>query len=181
MPAKKRAATAAKPKSTEKKPRRALARRRVAKKAAAPEEQAVKAAPTSPKAPSAGQYLYAVGRRKSAIARVRLFKRGDGTITVNGKPAAAYFPLPKLQAMVQAPMVLASLPTGSVSVRVTGGGSRSQAESVRHGLARALLLLNADLRVPLKRAGFLTRDPRVKERKKYGLKRARRAPQWQKR
>ncbi len=126
-------------------------------------------------------YLYAVGRRKTAVARVRLHKKGDGAITVNGKPLHEYFPTERWQATVRQPLNVAGVTPGSISVKVRGGGQNSQAESVRHGIARVILLLDPAARIPLKRAGLLTRDARVKERKKYGLKRARRAPQWQKR
>lgn len=126
-------------------------------------------------------YVYAVGRRKSAVARVRVHKKGDGSFTVNEKPLNEYFTTSKLQALVKQPFVVTGHEFGAVSVRVVGGGVRGQADSVRHGVARALLLINPEHRAGLKHAGLLTRDARVKERKKYGLKRARRAPQWQKR
>lgn len=125
-------------------------------------------------------YTYAVGRRKSAVARVRVFRKGEG-ITVNGKVLAEYFSTPKLQNIVQQPLTLTGIAHGAISVKVIGGGVRGQAESVRHGIARALLIIDSASRSTLKHAGLLTRDSRVKERKKYGLKRARRAPQWQKR
>ncbi len=143
-----------------------------AEKAVGPQPQPV---------PVKRNYLYAVGRRKSAVARVRLYTRGDATYLVNGRPVEAYFPLSTLQAIARTPLDVAAVSFGELSVKVTGGGVHSQAEAIRHGLARVLLLAHPDLRLPLKRAGLLTRDARVKERKKYGLKRARRAPQWQKR
>ncbi len=135
---------------------------------------------TPKKAPAKQEYLYAVGRRKSAVARVRVYRKGEG-VTINGKALADYFSTPKLQGIVQQPLTLTGIVHGQISVKVIGGGIRGQAESVRHGIARALLLLDPHSRATLKHAGLLTRDARVKERKKYGLKRARRAPQWQKR
>lgn len=127
------------------------------------------------------RYFEAVGRRKTAVARVRLFTRA-GDFTVNSKPYAAYFPTMDLQRIVEdAPKKMKLWEHFRISVKVGGGGARSQAEAVRHGLARSLIKFNQDFRKRLKRAGFLTRDPRMKERKKFGLKKARRAPQWAKR
>lgn len=126
------------------------------------------------------EYFFAVGRRKSAVARVRIHKKGEGFL-VNGKTLAEYFPTAKLQGIVKLPLAITGIAYGQITVKVLGGGVRGQAESVRHGIARALLLLDPQTRTSLKQAGLLTRDSRVKERKKYGLKRARRAPQWQKR
>src|SRR5690606_35391048 len=120
-------------------------------------------------------FLYAVGRRKTSIARVRCFQKVGGEITVNGKPLASYFPTFQLQSIIMQPIQLSGLSVGEITVKVVGGGVHSQAESVRHGIARVLLLVNPDTRKLLKPAGLLTRDPRVKERKKYGLKRARRS------
>lgn len=131
---------------------------------------------------ASGAYVYAVGRRKSAVARVRIYKKNTaGTVTINGKPMSQYLPIQKHQDAVLTPFIVAGIPQTEVTIRVVGGGVRSQTDSIRHGVARALLKLDPAVRIPLKRAGLLTRDPRVKERKKYGLKRARRAPQWQKR
>lgn len=127
-------------------------------------------------------YWYAVGRRKSSVARVRLHKKGDPQILINQKPYQEYFNSFILQKLLEAPLShVELLGKVSITVKVHGGGIRGQAESVRHGIARTLLLLNPESRTVLKRAGFLKRDARVKERKKYGLKRARRAPQWSKR
>src|ERR1035437_7813192 len=127
------------------------------------------------------QYHYGLGRRKCALARVRLLPV-DGRVTVNGKPVAEYFGRPSLEAMVQAPLVEAALPTAySVVVKVVGGGHAGQAGAIRHGVARALVRMDEALRPVMRRGGFLTRDSRVKERKKYGLKRARKAPQYTKR
>jgi len=133
------------------------------------------------------RYYEAVGRRKCAVARVRLFtikpfEEDEGKITVNDKFYKLYFPTLTLQQIAEASLRrLKSLNRFEVVARVKGGGSNSQAEALRHGLARTLILFNADFRKKLKKAGYIKRDPRVKERKKYGLKKARRAPQWQKR
>jgi len=128
------------------------------------------------------KFMEAVGRRKSAIARVRYFPDGDGTIIVNGKPLASAFPWFEYQAEIVKPLTLANLSgTGSISAKVVGGGPRGQVGAIRLGIARVLLQVNPEWRTTLKSVGLLKRDPRVKERKKYGLKRARRAPQWQKR
>ena len=125
--------------------------------------------------------LYGTGRRKNAIARVRLVA-GNGRMTVNDRDLATYFPVPALQAEVEAPLRAAGmLGKYDVIVRVHGGGVSGQAGAVRHGLARALLMVDRELRVVLKRSGYLTRDPRMKERRKYGLKKARKAPQFSKR
>lgn len=126
-------------------------------------------------------YLYAVGRRKTAIAQVRIYKKGSGKITINNKPFNKYFSLNE-QEIVKFPLkLIGQLEKLDVTVKVLGGGLHSQAEAIRHGIARALIQLNPNFRKPLKKAGFITRDAREKERKKPGLKRARRAPQWQKR
>ncbi|MFA6524691.1 MAG: 30S ribosomal protein S9 [Patescibacteria group bacterium] len=126
-------------------------------------------------------YLFAVGRRKESVARVRLYQKKQGQIVVNEKEMKVYFPTANLQMIVKMPLELVSLDPGQITVRVSGGGKHGQAESVRLGIARVLEKYNPELRSQLKKAGFLKRDPRVKERKKYGLKKARRAPQWAKR
>ena len=127
-------------------------------------------------------YLFAVGRRKTATARVRYHKKGQGEITVNDKPLEKYFPTAALQKMALSPIGLANgLKDASLTIKVSGGGKESQAASVRLGIARVLLEVDPDLKSTLRTAGYLTRDPRKKERKKPGLKRARRAPQWSKR
>jgi small subunit ribosomal protein S9 len=127
------------------------------------------------------RYFEAVGRRKTAIARVRLM-RGEKEFLINGKTLEKYFPILELHQKALAPLEKTDcLDKFKVSVKVKGGGLQSQAEATRHGIARALVLFNPDFRNKLKKAGFLTRDSRMRERKKFGLKRARRAPQWQKR
>jgi small subunit ribosomal protein S9 len=126
-------------------------------------------------------YFYGLGRRKCAVARVRLLQ-GDGRVMVNGKTVADYFGRAALEAVVRQPLVEAALPTPfSVVVKVVGGGHAGQAGAIRHGIARALVRMDEAMRPAMRRKGFLTRDPRVKERKKYGLKRARKAPQYTKR
>lgn len=123
----------------------------------------------------------AVGRRKSAIARVRLVA-GDGKIIVNKRDLDEYFGLETLKMNVRQPLELTKAGSDmDILVTVTGGGLTGQAGAIRHGISRALLKVNPELRDSLKKAGFLTRDPRMKERKKYGLKAARRAPQFSKR
>lgn len=127
-------------------------------------------------------FIYAVGRRKSASARVRYYKKGSGEIIVNNQNFKIYFPYFTWQQIVTQPLEMSNKEKeGKIVVKVKGGGKMGQAESIRLGITRVLVQLDPDLRKTLKKAGFLTRDPRVKERKKYGLKRARRAPQWQKR
>jgi len=130
----------------------------------------------------AAKYIETIGRRKTSRARIRLWTKGDKVILVNEKSYKEYFPSFELQQIVTSPLALIKLMDKfRITVRVSGGGIHSQAEAVRHGIARALVRFNSDFRKKLRRAGFLTRDPRMRERKKFGLKRARRAPQWQKR
>ena len=121
-------------------------------------------------------YHYGTGRRKSSVARVHLFPNGTGSITINGRDIDEYFGLETLKLLVRQPLVTTDT-TGKVDIvaTVTGGGVTGQAGAIRHGVARALLQMNEEYRPALKSAGFLTRDPRMKERKKYGLKAARRA------
>ena len=128
------------------------------------------------------KYFYGTGRRKSSVARVRVYENGTGMITINGRDIDSYFGLETLKLIVRQPLIATEL-VGKVDIVVTvaGGGVSGQAGAIRHGVARALLGLNAEFRPALKAAGFLTRDPRMKERKKYGLKAARRAPQFSKR
>ena len=127
-------------------------------------------------------YVYGTGRRKSSTARVHVIPNGTGVITINGRDIDDYFGLDTLKLIVRQPLVTTAL-TDKVDVEATvaGGGVTGQAGAIRHGIARALLQLDESYRSPLKAAGFLTRDPRMKERKKYGLKAARRAPQFSKR
>jgi small subunit ribosomal protein S9 len=126
-------------------------------------------------------FFYGTGRRKKSVARVRVY-HGEGSITINNRDIDDYFGLETLKLLVRQPLKLTET-DGKVDlvVRVNGGGVSGQAGAIRHGLARALLLYDPELRPILKKAGFLTRDPRMKERKKYGLKGARRAPQFSKR
>ena len=127
-------------------------------------------------------YMYGTGRRKSSVARVHLFPGGSGKITINGRDIDDYFGLDTLKLIVRQPLVTVGvIDKVDIECTVAGGGVSGQAGAIRHGIARALLLVDAAYRTPLKAAGFLTRDPRMKERKKYGLKAARRAPQFSKR
>ena len=126
-------------------------------------------------------YFYGTGRRKSSVARVRVYN-GTGKITINGRDIDDYFGLETLKLIVRQPVALTNTAEKfDIVCNVTGGGVTGQAGAIRHGLSRALLQFDAELRPALKKAGFLTRDPRMKERKKYGLKGARRAPQFSKR
>ena len=127
-------------------------------------------------------YHYGTGRRKASVARVRLYENGTGSITINGRDIDDYFGLETLKLIVRQPLNTTDT-IGKVDIicTVEGGGVTGQAGAIRHGVARALLGLNPEFRADLKAAGFLTRDPRMKERKKYGLKAARRAPQFSKR
>ena len=127
-------------------------------------------------------YHYGTGRRKHSVARVRVYENGTGSIIINGRDIDDYFGLDTLKLLVRQPLV-ATENVGKVDLVITvaGGGVTGQAGAIRHGVSRALLGLNAEYRAILKAAGFLTRDPRMKERKKYGLKAARRAPQFSKR
>ncbi len=126
-------------------------------------------------------YFYGTGRRKQSVSRVRLYP-GTGVITINGRDIDDYFGLETLKLVVRQPLALTdTLGKFDVVCTVTGGGVSGQAGAIRHGIARALLQNGEEMRPILKKAGFLTRDPRMKERKKYGLKAARRAPQFSKR
>ena len=132
------------------------------------------------KAAKAAKY-YGTGRRKSSVARVYLVP-GKGTITINKRDIDDYFGIETLKTIVRQPLVATeTVEKYDAIVTVKGGGTTGQAGAVRHGIARALLTVDADFRPVLKKAGYLTRDPRMKERKKYGLKAARRAPQFSKR
>ena len=128
------------------------------------------------------KYYESVGRRKTAIALAQLFTRGEKVFLVNNKSLNLYFHNPELQQIASDSLKkMKAQDKFRILVNVKGGGLPSQAEAIRHAIARALILFNPDYRKRLKRAGFLTRDPRMKERKKFGLKRARKAPQWAKR
>ncbi len=127
------------------------------------------------------KYYYGTGRRKNSIARVRLIE-GNGKITINGKDLDEYFRLETLKVIVKQPLTVTNTADKyDIICKVEGGGLSGQAGAVRHGIARALLEANGEYRAALKSNGFLTRDPRMKERKKYGLKKARKAPQFSKR
>jgi len=135
---------------------------------------------------STEKYIEAIGRRKTSTARVRISESSKASFTVNGKDAKDYFQTEDERRLVQDPMVK-GLTTGktatkwNIEVKVSGGGIHSQAEAVRHGLSRALVVHDGELRGKLKTLGFLKRDQRAKERRKFGLKKARKAPQWSKR
>ena len=131
---------------------------------------------------SAKKYHYGTGRRKSSVARVRVYENGTGSIIINGRDIDDYFGLDTLKLIVRQPLVTTDM-VGKVDIVITvaGGGVSGQAGAIRHGISRALLTVTPEYRTALKDAGFLTRDPRMKERKKYGLKAARRAPQFSKR
>ena len=128
------------------------------------------------------KYFYGTGRRKSSVARVRVYENGTGSIIINGRDIDDYFGLDTLKLIVRQPLVTTDM-LGKVDIVVTvaGGGVSGQAGAIRHGISRALLQHGDEMRPILKKAGLLTRDPRMKERKKYGLKAARRAPQFSKR
>ena len=133
------------------------------------------------KAEGAGIYIEAIGRRKTSVARVRYFAKSEGGIIINGKKLNEYFPTDELRAIVESPMKKAKIEKYEITVRLSGGGIHSQAEALRHGISRALIESVSELRGELKPLGFLMRDPRMKERRKFGLKKARKAPQWSKR
>lgn len=127
-------------------------------------------------------YIEAVGRRKTSVARVRITPAAKASFVVNEKPVDEYFPTEALRKNAVDALAVAGVEQKFVvTVHLLGGGISSQSEAVRHGLARAVEKFQADLRKPLKAAGFLKRDPRMKERRKFGLKKARKAPQWSKR
>jgi len=146
-------------------------------KAAAAKEKRKK-----PKEEKIDKFYQAIGKRKTSIARVRIWTRGEKEFLINKKPLAEYFPTPELQKITTASLEkMKCTQKFKILVLVKGGGISSQAEAIRHGLAKTLVLFNPDFRKRLKKAGFLRRDARRRERKKFGLKRARRAPQWKKR
>ena len=128
------------------------------------------------------KYFYGTGRRKSSVARVRVYENGTGAITINNRDIDDYFGLDTLKLVVRQPLVTTDmLGKVDIAVNVCGGGVSGQAGAIRHGISRALVVMNPEFRAALKAAGFMTRDPRMTERKKYGLKGARRAPQFSKR
>jgi len=130
----------------------------------------------------ADQYHYATGKRKTAVARVRLFPNGEGKIEINGVPAKEYFTVNTQIGTILEPLQLVEqLNNVNLQIRVNGGGDTGQAQAIRHGIAKALVLMDENFRSNLKPGGFLTRDPRKVERKKPGLRKARRSPQWAKR
>lgn len=129
----------------------------------------------------ADKYTEAVGRRKTAVARVRITPASKSTFKINERDMASYFPTEELRKIAEEAIAKAKASGFSVSVHIKGGGIHSQAEAMRHGLSRALVKYDESSRTTLKTAGFLKRDPRAKERRKFGLKKARKAPQWSKR
>jgi len=136
---------------------------------------------TKTKKATSSKYFEAVGRRKASIARVRLFKSDKNSYSINGKGLKDFFKTASLQNVVTEALQKSAGASFDVSAFVTGGGIKGQAESIRLGISRALISFDLALRGELKRAGFLKRDPRIKERKKFGLKKARKSPQWSKR
>ena len=128
------------------------------------------------------KYIEGMGRRKTSVARVRLFASSKASFTINDKDIATYFPTRELAATATEALELAKIPGKyKITAKIKGGGISSQAQALRHAISRALLLTDKELRTTLKQAGFLKRDPRAKERRKFGLKKARKAPQWSKR
>ncbi len=127
------------------------------------------------------KYFEGIGRRKTAHARVRVYEGGKTGFKVNDKDIELYFPTSELQTIVNQPVTELKVKQPAITVHVAGGGIHSQAEAVRMGIARALMGMDATLRAPLKTGGFISRDDRAKERRKFGLKKARKAPQWSKR
>jgi small subunit ribosomal protein S9 len=137
---------------------------------------------TTSKTKEENKYFEAVGRRKTSIARVRLFVMSKGAeITINEKSLEQYFPTAALRKIVEEALITAGIKFYNITAKLKGGGIHSQAEALRHGISRAILKVNAEHRKPLKIKGFLKRDPRMKERRKFGLKKARKSPQWAKR
>lgn len=127
------------------------------------------------------RYIEAVGRRKTAVARVRITPSAKTSVTVNQKELHQYFPIEEMQIIAKEPLIEKVGQKFVITAHINGGGIHSQSEALRHGIARALVKWNGDLRKPLKHEGMLKRDPRSKERRKFGLKKARKAPQWSKR
>lgn len=128
------------------------------------------------------KYVETVGRRKTSVARARLTKADKASLTINDKKVEDYFKVAEQRVIIQSPMTESKVAQDfTITVRVSGGGVNSQAEAIRHAISRALIVVDETLRKDLKKAGFLKRDPRAKERRKFGLKKARKAPQWSKR
>jgi|SRR3989338_5403629 len=176
---------------TKETPRRVVAKKEPKKKTIAPkiEERAEPVQDSSPVKAGGdlsvydGRYYYGLGRRKTAVAQVRLFTKGlEKKFLVNGVECKTYFKLPRFVHEAESPLkVMKAVGKFAVEAKVNGGGVSSQAGAVRLGIARALVEFNKEFRKRLRRQGYLTRDPRMVERKKYGLKKARKAPQWSKR
>lgn len=138
--------------------------------------------PAQPKSKKKEEFHYANGKRKTSVARVRIYPNGKGDITINEKPLKEFIQYKTQEDCIKAPLKLTDmLKKVDISAKVKGGGINAQAEAVRHGIAKGLIDIDEMLRGTLKKAGFLTRDARMKERKKYGRKRARKSPQWSKR
>ena len=127
------------------------------------------------------QYVEAIGRRKTSIARVRIQSGAKAAITVNERPFESYFPTESLRTVAKQPLMIANTKKYHITVKIKGGGISSQSAAMSHGLARAIIKAHTELKAPLKKAKLLTRDARIKERRKFGLKKARKAPQWSKR
>lgn len=154
----------------------------VVKKDATPKEDVIIKKETKEKSSSAGKYIRAIGRRKTAVAQVRMYEKGSGEMTVNGLSALEYFKKEdNVNVALQPLKVVSKLKDFDLSVVVKGGGMLGQLDAVRHGIARALVKFDSEFKTMLKTSGYITRDPRKKERKKPGLKKARKAPQWSKR
>lgn len=131
---------------------------------------------------SSEKYIETVGRRKTAIARVRITPASKNSFEINEKDLETYFPIAEMQNLVKQPLMDGEVKDKfKVTAKIVGGGMHSQSEALRHGIARGLVEHSAELRKTLKKAGYLKRDPRAKERRKFGLKKARKAPQWSKR
>jgi small subunit ribosomal protein S9 len=167
--------------TTKKAPVKRVVKKKVEEKEVeTPKEVEVVKEKTSEK--SSSEYYQGVGRRKTSVARVRLYNKKNGSVSINQKKLGQYFTTETLQKTVMSPLdKMKSLDKFEIKVVVKGGGINSQAEAIRHGISRALVVFNEEYKKRLRKAGLLTRDSRMKERKKFGLKRARRAPQWSKR
>lgn len=153
----------------------------IKKTATTKKETAAKKKSLAPSHDFNGKFVFGIGRRKTAVAQVRFYSEGEGKMIVNGKDLAKYFPEVKAELALQPLKAASRVENTNLSILVKGGGTNAQAEAVRHGLARILLAMDAEMRGSLRAKGWLTRDSRKVERKKPGLKKARRAPQWSKR